>query len=507
LKELVSNAHDAGAGLVTINTGYPIFNKIVVTDDGDGITSDKFTHLVQNIGLSDKIAGDTVSFRHGKLKRTIVGHYGIGLLAVGQLAAKMTITSKTRDTDGGFTAKLDFDQFERIQSNDRVRSRVKDEQEIEKAGDPAEADGKFRIGRCLLSSIRYPAREREKGFTRIELDEIRQEVVHKLSGGVRNLNPDAKKKQAYSASYSDLLRLLRKNEGEANQGLYPYEKLIWELGVYCPLQYPKIGPFVEKGQLHKIAELASESDFSLIVDGMRVRKPFEKDFFESEEYPPEKIFAWLDEPYTEDPGGPHASCYFIYKRRIRPKALQGLLVREGGVAIGMYDTTFLEYPFNEGQKFSQLTGEIFAKGLSGALNIDRNSFNQTDDRYLKLCSWIHAKLNSKVFPSIKKLQKSPASERRQENLAALERVLEAFALSKRRKVGIGRRKLGKNAPLFKAADGKIIINIDHREGSGSSAKQGTVTLAGALILAEMVTPEQIEEVLEAIRDLKRETEK
>ena len=32
LKELVSNAYDAGARKVTINTGYPTVEKIIVTD-------------------------------------------------------------------------------------------------------------------------------------------------------------------------------------------------------------------------------------------------------------------------------------------------------------------------------------------------------------------------------------------------------------------------------------------------------------------------------------------
>ncbi len=46
LKELVSNAYDAGATEVSINTGFPTFEKIVVTDNGDGISREQFKDLV-----------------------------------------------------------------------------------------------------------------------------------------------------------------------------------------------------------------------------------------------------------------------------------------------------------------------------------------------------------------------------------------------------------------------------------------------------------------------------
>lgn len=58
LKELVSNAYDARATEVSINTGFPTFEKIIVTDNGDGISQLEFKKLVQQIGLSEKTAGE-----------------------------------------------------------------------------------------------------------------------------------------------------------------------------------------------------------------------------------------------------------------------------------------------------------------------------------------------------------------------------------------------------------------------------------------------------------------
>ena len=51
LKELVSNAYDAGACEVTIKTGWPAIKEIVVTDNGQGMSATEFEHLVKNIGM------------------------------------------------------------------------------------------------------------------------------------------------------------------------------------------------------------------------------------------------------------------------------------------------------------------------------------------------------------------------------------------------------------------------------------------------------------------------
>jgi len=271
--------------------------------------------------------------------------------------------------------------------------------------------------------------------------------------------------------------------------------LIWEMGVYCPVEYPHVGPFQRGGELHHIASMASKAGFSLVIDGIKVRKPFERDFFEDEEYPVEEIFSWESEPFTNGAQPLRTTGYLIYKRRIRPKAIQGILVREAGVAIGLYDTTYLHYPFNEGQKFNQLTGEIFAAGLSGALNIDRNSFNETDDAYIALCTWFHRKLRDEgVFTRLKQLQSSPQASRRVENRALIGDTLEVFAENAESKIRSVRfEQLGKTEPLLKLRGSTLIINQDHPDGSGSGARREKALLAAALVMRGIATPAEIAE--------------
>src|SRR5262245_18560411 len=58
LRELVFNAYDADATQVRISTDAPRFSKIVVIDDGDGMTYDVLDHLIHHIGGSAKRTKD-----------------------------------------------------------------------------------------------------------------------------------------------------------------------------------------------------------------------------------------------------------------------------------------------------------------------------------------------------------------------------------------------------------------------------------------------------------------
>lgn len=499
LKELVINGYDAGAKKVTINTGWPVIEKITVTDNGTGMTLDTFKYVIQNIGLSRKKAGEKFPIPSSTVMRTTVGHYGIGFLAAGQLSASIKIISKVAGSKKGFSAEINFEQFELIKDGDSVqRSKIKDESEIEKAD---KEDAGFEVGKCSYEENAYLDKEFNAHFTRIELTNIRKEVYYKLIKKHAELNPDVKNMKEYAANFEDILRTIRDQENWAKQGAYPYERLIWELGIYCPVKYPEISIF--KGDLKEIAEIAESNEFEVVIDGIQVKKVYEKFFFNDKEFPILKKFKWINEPYTENPDGPKVSGYFVFKTRIRPKTIQGVLIRESGVAIGSYDTTFLEYPFNEGQKFNQLTGEIYAEGLSGSLNIDRNSFNETDERYLKLCDWLHGKLNKEVFPAIKKLQKGPNASAREKNREYIKLILDAFVDFKRKDYKIVFKPLGKNEQLLNKQKNLMIINSDHPDGGGSSSKVEKVIILGALVIDGLIKPNDIERVFTEIEETEK----
>ena len=54
IKELINNAFDADATIVTITMGYPSINTITCSDNGDGISSEEFKEIMKRIGGSAK---------------------------------------------------------------------------------------------------------------------------------------------------------------------------------------------------------------------------------------------------------------------------------------------------------------------------------------------------------------------------------------------------------------------------------------------------------------------
>ncbi|RJQ15085.1 MAG: hypothetical protein C4560_11030 [Nitrospiraceae bacterium] len=486
LKELVSNAYDAGAKKVTINTGYPTFKEMIVTDNGKGMSRDEFIAIIQNIGLSGKQAGHEFKIPGSNQKRITIGHYGIGVLAIGQLCEKVTITSKTEGTLEGFEAILDFEQFEIKKINGLDRALIKDEKDIEKEDSGKE---KFPIGKCTIRSLKYAPNSRSEHFTKLKLEVVRVPVQKKLSGSLLKEYEGLDVLQRYSANFQNLLILFRKEENDIRQGQYPYEKLCWEIATYSPVKYPNIGVFIPGQTLSPFKKLAEDYRFEVIIDGFEVTKPFEEDFFRDSNYPIKYIFHWENETYTK---GKKVSGYLIYKQHIRPRGMQGVLVREAGIAIGMYDLTFLEYPFHEGTKFEQLTGELFVEGLSGALNIDRNSFNETDDYYIDLVKWFHDKLNKEVFPKIKKEMQQKGKK---DVLEDLSKLIKAYGQQNKKNYQIKFEGLGKKEQLFHKAGTILTVNKDHPAGKLSKPRIDRFLLSAILILSNTVAPEDMEAVL------------
>jgi len=114
---------------------------------------------------------------------------------------------------------------------------------------------------------------------------------------------------------------------------------------------------------------------------------------------------------------------FHQRKKISPANIQGVLIRIKGVGIGGYDRTFLHYPKTEGPMLNQLSGEIYVHaGLEDALNIDRNSFNESHPHFLKLQDFLWKYLGEgkdAVFKDIRRRSKE-RQEKLHLNVAAKE---------------------------------------------------------------------------------------
>ena len=117
LRELVSNAWDANATTVTINTNYPNFYQLSVEDDGIGFNKSDFEQLMQGgIGNSQKRPSDLKLIND----RPVIGRFGIGMLGIAQVCGAFIVTSRPKDGSEGFRARVQlFDRLkERLDADD-----------------------------------------------------------------------------------------------------------------------------------------------------------------------------------------------------------------------------------------------------------------------------------------------------------------------------------------------------------------------------------------------------
>jgi len=497
IKELISNAYDAGAANVTINTGYPVFDEISVSDDGKGMRKQEFAEIITSIGLSGKIVGQKFRVPQLKIQRKTIGHYGIGFLAVGQICSKLIIRSKVKGSVKGFRAELDFEQFEI--SKKTKKPLIKPEDEIEIKNKRKEKKRKIPIGKCTIRDEFYSSKDKLYSFTRLELVLIRPTILRKLTGkGVLELDKErAKEEKKYYSDFNSLLEKFIREESTYTEGRYPYDKLLWEMGMYCPVEYSDKLDVFNNGKLQFFQKLAKKNKFSVVIDGIKLIKPYPINFFDNKDHPVKKIFTWKKEKYTCNGQDYRIQGYLIIRKRIRPKCMQGVLIRQGGVAIGRYDLTYLSYPFHEGPKFEQITGEIYADGLAGALNIDRDSFNETDDNYLALASWLHEKLKDEVFKYLKKEQQLI---RKIDVTKELKRSVNQFLRSRSSSVFVGLVTKGKNSPLFIKTGKKLSVNLDHPLGKVKKSNIEKMQLAVALIALRKISISEMESILEGMKN-------
>lgn len=119
LRELISNAYDADATRVVINTDAPRFERISVEDDGHGMGPEALAHLLLHIGGSAKRSeagpGLGVTAPHDPMcspsGRRLIGKIGIGLFSVSQLTHTFQIITKVKDDDHRTVATVALRQY------------------------------------------------------------------------------------------------------------------------------------------------------------------------------------------------------------------------------------------------------------------------------------------------------------------------------------------------------------------------------------------------------------
>lgn len=419
LRELVSNAWDANARVVRIQTNYPNFYQIAVQDNGDGFPKEEFVRLMAgNIGNSQKRPKQETLING----RPTIGRLGIGMLGIAQICGSFKITSTPREGEP-FTA--------RIRLYDLLRERL----DID---DPKLIKEKLGSG--------SNGAETEEAYTEVDVGEYTFEPYEQIGEetGTRILADDVH--PTFSASFRQSLNAERFEEAPLEwceaieiishvhslQQLGDYWRLLWELAASCPVPY--VGADALPSGLSKKEQTQLKSyDFGVVVDGIQLAKPvYLKD--NPGGYTTRRIEEQHKRVYARDLRF-HGYVVVQEGRQIQPDELRGIMIRIKNVGIGYYDPSMLDYRFNQGPRSRWVTGEIFVdEGLEDALNIDRDSFNRFHPQFRAVQQYVHQLLEEEVFPEVYKnidvRSHEKASERSERRKASLSRVIERVTGSK-----------------------------------------------------------------------------
>ncbi|MFA4838151.1 MAG: ATP-binding protein [Candidatus Neomarinimicrobiota bacterium] len=373
LKELISNAFDADATRVIINTGFPYFRTITCRDNGDGMSSKDFEKIMDLIGGSVKRKDGR---QYTDKTRPLIGKIGIGILAVAQICKRFTIVSSTRNSCTKFEAHVDFKGLN-----------TESAKEIPLGSKKAKKIGSYVLFKDLPEEL-------DAHYTKIILENIEPGFRNRLleTGGPESKIQGYRFKKGDPKVLPEFIKWLATTNA---RDIPDYYRLLWELSITCPISYLQNGPIKGEDIISGTKKALLDFDFTVKIDGLELRKLI---LFPTSSEVKEQGKDYLTYTIEFDEkidGSRLAFKGYIYHQRIsiQPPELRGLLIRVRNVAIGMYDKSLLNYPKAQGPRMAGISGEIYVDdGLESALNIDRNSFRETDPHYLKLQEVIYTRL-------------------------------------------------------------------------------------------------------------------
>ena len=357
LKELVSNSFDAGATEVFINTDYPAFSTVSCFDNGPGISIKQLQTIFRYIGGSDKRSDGDIGF----LGRPIVGRIGIGILAMSQISKRFVIISSQKGDDYRIEAEVNIEEFETDKSS------------RENLG--AGSIGHYEIYRIPESPYEH--------YTIIATP-AGSEMLQETLGGDTSPRSYFVRREYEAENFQGFVEAV--SNVKQRENLSEYQAFLWELASLCPVPYFEDGPVRGWDGWNYIKDRLENFNFKVTVDGYELRKPIllptaEDLLHVGEDY---KVYPFkYDEKEEMDLS--FQGYIFHQRKQIFPPELQGLIVRIRNVGITGYESNMLKYPRNLGPMTGGMTGEIYIdRGLEEALNIDRNSFNETHKHFVRL---------------------------------------------------------------------------------------------------------------------------
>jgi hypothetical protein len=394
LKELVNNSFDADASRVRVLVK-PDADRIIIEDDGVGMTRDQFVKHFSRISESHKRDGSEYT-ASGRPK---IGKIGIGFIAANELCEQMEIFSTTAGSTELLHVTIDFELM-RLPPEARKR---------EGSSDYAKGDYQGEILRAAP----------ETHFTRIFLKQVRGTARDILAGADAPVG-GSRDHSLYGLRPDSIARRLSSLDSWSS--LDEYSQTMLGVALNVPVPYPAgwiaesyedaVTPFEDQVETLK---------FRVEYDGTALQKP---------------VVLKADENNSIiraiELNGRHVGARgYLYAQRgiLRPEDLNGVLIRIRNAAVGEYNKDFMGFPHAEGTLFQRwVTAEIYADDrLEDALNIDRRTLRDTHPAFVELRKWFHDQLRDFLREVRRELHTKQSEQRKQERVSAEVDRIEATA--------------------------------------------------------------------------------
>jgi hypothetical protein len=456
LRELISNAYDADAGRVLIQTDRPRFRRISVRDDGVGMSIEALAHMIRHIGGSAKRSAsggelgvtDAENSAYSPAGRRLIGRLGIGLFSVSQLTQRFRVATKREGETWRSIASVTLQPYV----------------------EPGQSDESATVTTGFVQIWQEQASDAGSRGTTVVLDAIRPSALktlqtapewQRIASGETRITPrfhvghyrgTDDEVVPHSGRY-DALPWGRENDPEANFSLLvdsvwdelwrgdrnpkldhlldQYLQMVWGLALAIPAPYVHGHPFdiplgstrayrlpggrpdaavalpdASKQTVRSLVPLApagteGSTGFRVQIDDLVLKRPLKFRDLPSTSHALKHPLLFVGSHREEFEGvdrtlsgGPiEFQAYFLWAPKVAPVEHNGVLIRLHGASGTLFDPSFMNFKLAEITRLRQITCEIFVtEGLEAALNIDRESFNDAHPHTVRLTRWLHAAL-------------------------------------------------------------------------------------------------------------------
>jgi hypothetical protein len=395
LKELINNSYDADASRVDVLIK-PDADRIVINDDGFGMNREEFLRHFRRVSESHKRDDGDITTK-GRKK---IGRIGIGFIAANEICDTMEIYSTKAESTELLHVEIHFDRMRQDPAKRR-----------EKGDDFAKGDFTGEVTRA-------PAGEH---YTQIILKRVR---APQLFVGETNRAASGKVRTLYGLGVESVEKALADPTLSSWSEFDSYSQNLLRVALNVPVEYhARWIPSSLHSQVKRFELRTKRLEFGLWYDGTPVRKPVV--------LRPELGKRCIISRFEFEGQYVSAVGYFYAQHgTIRPRDLQGLLLRIREAAVGGYDATFVDFPPTEGSLIQRwVSAEIWASDeLEDALNIDRKTLRVTEPAFMELQEAIHRHLRLVIGKARSELYESGTEDRKKKQIRTATEKANEFAL-------------------------------------------------------------------------------